>query len=253
MKNRFLLVLIGCVFLNCSREKETPSFSLELFFTHSWGNTTFGENDFRNIRFENAAGEALSINRLRYLLSNIQLVLSDGSTIPLKGYQLIDLSKKESLQMELQTWVAKESIREIAFVFGFEASSNREGIYPDLNVANWNVPASLGGGYHFMQLDGTFMNLQEEVEPFNIHAIRAVQNAHTAEMGFKDTSFEMRFPISVRADSIQLQINMDVAEWFVNPHRWELNEKATGIMADYEAQLQLAANGKFVFSQRVIP
>lgn len=244
---------MGCVLLNCSREQDTSAISLEMQVTHSWGNTSFGEQDFDSIDFENAAGETLNISRLRYILSNIQLVLSDGSTVPLKGYQLVDLSQEESLRIELQTFVAKESITEIAFVFGFDETSNQDGSYPDLNVANWNVPARLGGGYHFMQLDGTFINAQDEREPFNFHAIRAVKNAQTTEMEFKDTSFEMRFPVSASTDRIQININMDVAEWFVNPHRWELNKKATALMADYEAQLQIAANGKFVFSQRIIP
>ena len=44
----------------------------------------------------------------------------------------------------------------LSFVFGFTDTENVDGGYPDLNTASFNVPAMLGGGYHFMQFDGKY-------------------------------------------------------------------------------------------------
>ena len=57
-----------------------------------------------------------------------------------------------------------------------QTPQNTDGAYPDLNSASWNVPPMLGGGYHYMQLDGKFINNIENEAGYNFHAIRAADN-----------------------------------------------------------------------------
>ena len=52
----------------------------------------------------------------------------------------------------------------IEFVFGFKNEQNIPSAYPDLNAASWNVPMQLGGGYHYMQFDGKFINNIDEAQ-----------------------------------------------------------------------------------------
>ena len=40
---------------------------------------------------------------------------------------------------------------------------------------------------------------------------------------------------------------MNLAEWFKNPHPWDLNERSTDLMMNFDAQLEMSDNGKDVF------
>ena len=41
---------------------------------------------------------------------------------------------------------------------------------------------------------------------------------------------------------------MNIAEWFKNPNIWDLNQRNTVLMPNFEAQLLMSQNGKSVFS-----
>ena len=69
----------------------------------------------------------------------------------------------------------------LKFTFGFSDANNKDGEYKDLNSANFNVPTMLGGGYHFMQLEGKFIDNTATETGYAYHAIRAVDSTKTAE------------------------------------------------------------------------
>ena len=133
----------------------------------------------------------------------------------------------------------------------FENETNQDGIYPDLNAVSWNVPRMLGGGYHFMQLDGKFENKMGALAPYNFHAIRAVDKTDPENLIFEDSFFEIEQPIEATASRIRMSIDMDVSQWFVNPHLWFLESDATSLMPNFEARKRIAANGKSVFSIQI--
>ena len=74
------------------------------------------------------------------------------------------------------------------FTFGLDNEDNAEN-YLDLNSANFNVPDMLGGGYHYMQFDGKFINSNMMEQGFNYHAIRAVDNSGANPSFPQDTFF----------------------------------------------------------------
>ena len=49
----------------------------------------------------------------------------------------------------------------------------------------------LGGGYHYMQFDGKFINTNDEAQGFNYHAIRAVDNPGEIPSFPQDTFFRV--------------------------------------------------------------
>ncbi|OSY88683.1 hypothetical protein WH52_03120 [Tenacibaculum holothuriorum] len=253
---RNILLLISTVFIlfSCSSNtEEVPqSVNITLKFTHNWNGTPVTASDFNTIKFTNKNGEKISIERLRYVVSNITILPVDLSNTSLADGVLgfgvtrnfINLKEKEGLSLET---FAFTGIKKIGFRFGFSDFENNDGIYQDLNSANFNVPAMLGGGYHYMQFDGKYLDTNNQEQPFNYHAIRAIDKTVTPNIT-KDTSFRVDLgEVNITGDA-EIEIKMNIAQWFENPNTWDLNKLNTVLMPNYNAQLLISENGKSVFS-----
>ena len=253
MKTKILLLtFLGSIFFACQKNKDNPTVTVELQFNQRWGNDAVGSESLNQFNFKNKAGETLSIERLRYLFSKISLDLKDGTQYRLQDYQFIDVSKNDKIEFTYTPDVTVEDVAGISMLFGFDRTDNQDGVYPDLNAAVWNVPQRLGGGYHFMQLDGKFKE-NDTASPigYNFHAIQAVDANDPDQLIFEDTFFRISTPIRQVKTTLQVIVTMDIEQWFHTPHLWELKKDHARLMPNFEAQKRIAANGKSVFSIQV--
>ena len=233
-----LLLVTGCnEELDCCVQPE--QFTVTLNFTHHWNGLKITPQDFNELKFTNENGERLSIERLRYLVSNISLINS-------KNYHLIDIRENTGTSITIPE-LTEESYA-LSFRFGFSDEDNTDGTYQDLNTVSFNVPGMLGGGYHFMQFDGKYIDSNNEASGFNYHMIKAVDRTDPNNLKFEDTSFEVNLGTIVITNNTEIEIKMNLAEWFKNPHTWNLNELNTILMPNFEAQKMMRANGDSVFS-----
>ena len=91
-------------------------------------------------------------------------------------------------------------------------------------------PEFLGGGYHYMQLEGDFNTV------FNGYT------THTGGTNGIDFSFNKLFPITNEINNItDININMEITNWYKNPEIFNLT--SDGIMGDINSQITLQANG----------
>ena len=81
-KINFFLFTIVFICKSCTGKEENINIALN--FTHNWNGIAITDQDFNQLKFTNANGEKISIERFRYLISNINLV---GS----KNYHLVDV------------------------------------------------------------------------------------------------------------------------------------------------------------------
>ena len=77
-----LLILSILIVSSCSKKEENSLVTLN--FTHHWNGTIITNQDLNELKFTNENGEKLSIERLRYLISNISLI---GA----KNYHLVEI------------------------------------------------------------------------------------------------------------------------------------------------------------------
>ena len=245
-KQHCLLILILILVTRCSEEKECcvqPQFTITLNFTHHWNGLKITPKDFNELKFTNENGERLSIERLRYLISNISLI--NG-----KNYHLIDVGENSGTSITIPE-LTDESYA-LSFKFGLSDEDNTDGTYLDLNSVSFSVPGMLGGGYHFMQFDGKYIDNNNEASGFNYHTIRAVDRTDSDNLKFEDTSFEVNLGTIVVANTTEIEIKMNLAEWFKNPNTWNLNELNSILMPNFEAQKMMRENGDSVFSLGVV-
>ena len=242
-----ILLCVAALFVSCSDNNDVAAepVSVTLNFSHSWEGTEVTSADFNDLKFVNENGETISITRLRYLVSDIVFTHVSGEVTNVEGYNLVDVTNDENLSYTTTNTILPGEYT-ATIRFGFKDEDNTSDIYQDLNVAVFNVPEMLGGGYHYMQFDGTYLNANSVESAFNYHAIRAFDM--TGVDGPTDTSIEINIGSVTVSGNTQINIDMDLAEWFANPNTWDLNTLNTGLMMNYDAQVDMNENGATVFS-----
>lgn len=247
MKKSIILTALLFIFFSCGEDSDDNSVA-EVFttfeFTHNWDGALISNINFNAIQYTNANGELLSIERLRYVVSDI-VFTNDEQTIELDIHNLIDVTNDKMV------FTPQESIPpgtyDVSFTFGLDNEDNSENI-ADLNSANFNVPENLGGGYHYMQLDGKFINSNMEEQGYNYHAIRAVDNPGPNPTFPQDTFFQVNLGSIDLSANTEIEVEMNIAQWFKEPNLWDLNVLNQMLMPNSQAQILMFQNGQNVFS-----
>lgn len=227
----------------------TPSTSaaVTITFTHDFDGTTVTNNDFNTIQYTNLFGNQMSVSKLRYLISDIRFYKSNGDSVVVDGYNLIDLTVAGSETYALGN-VSHDTYTGIGFIIGFDENDNVSNQYPDLNAVNWNWPAGLGGGYHYMQLEGQYIDSNAATGSFAYHYGIAKDGSVTPAVFEPNYTLAQIGGVTISGSSVNIEIKMNIAEWFKNPYTWDLNVYNTMLMPNYDAQILMKQNAPTVFS-----
>lgn len=226
-------------------------------FTQNYDLTPVTYADFDVIKYTNQFGNAHSITRLRYLVSNIALHKSNGDSVLIDGYNFVDLATNTGLTYSPSTEFPYGSYTGISFTWGFDENDNVSGIYPDLNAASWSWPMMLGGGYHFMQFEGRYIDTATDTVGFAYHNGIAREITSTPDTIYHPNHFRVHITgsnaFTLSEDyGTTIEIKMNIAEWFKNPNTWDLNQYGQMLMPNYQAQILMNQNGRSVFDYTVI-
>lgn len=234
-------------------EKDPTRYSATINFEEV-ANNVMVELNTPDKPYTNAKGQDFNVTRLRYLISDITFHKVDGNSFTIDEYHLVDLSKPETKTFNPETKVPAGEYTSVSFTFGFDQEDNISRAYTDLNIANWSWPGegspmgNLGGGYHFMQLEGLYDSSGVSSKGFATHMGTARNNT------VSPTTYEANH-FSKRLDSSSITISgnfeftmvMHVEQWYENPYEWDFNVYNMSIMMIYDAQRKLNVNGPSVF------
>lgn len=222
--------------------------SVDFNFTQNFDGENIVNADFDELKFTNENGQTMSISKLVYLISDISFENSSGEIFTAGDYNLVDVRNASNLTFTPDVTIP-EGTYTVSFTYGFNDEDNVNGAYEDLNVADgtWSVPEPLGGGYHYMRLEGKYINSINEEIGYQFHNVRA-NDMSTTPLTLKDTSIEVILGSITIVDGATIEVKMDVAEWFKNPNLWDLNTEFQMLMPNYDAQLRMNENGQNVFS-----
>lgn len=250
MKKFLILIIYATLsFSSCSDDNAntlSPQVLPSFVFTHNWDGDPIDQTNFSTFSFTNENGDVLSIERLRYVISDITFTTTNNETLSVSGYNLVDVTDANNLRFTPQTIIPSGTYN-VSFTFGFNNEDNAQN-YLDLNSASFNVPEMLGGGYHYMQFDGKFINSNAEEQGFNYHAIRAVDNPGANPTFPQDTFIRVNLGQIQINNLTEIEVKMNIAEWFRNPNLWNLNEFNQTLMPNSTAQIMMYENGQNVFS-----
>ena len=252
MKPRLLVIVLVLLAVACTKPKEKAEISLNLGYEVN-GKPLVTDT----LYYENEAGNQFLITEIQWFLSNIELKNEVGDWIMLHQPGLadtLDISRVYYIDTDIPESQTLHSspvevghYTAIRFTFGLDESDNQTGLFTDPPESEMFWPDMLGGGYHYMKLNGKYLNTEGHLAPLAIH-LGIGQNEDCTE--FYQNYFIVELPIdfTVKANTEnQLDLTMVIDNWFRNPHTIDFDEFGSHIMQNQTAQRLLSGNGKDVF------
>lgn len=209
----------------------------------------------------NEANNEYLITEIQYFISNVKLYYQDGSTHIISqdsGIHYRDTDLPDTKTWNISDDVPAGVIDSIVFTFGLDEETNKTGLFLNPPESNMFWPEQLGGGYHYMKMNGKWRNVNNEIQPFNFH-LGIGQNYDTTGVvtGFVQNYFSVSVFLQVYSSFIisvlpgqatALALNMNIESWFKTPHTWDFNTMG-GMMMQNQAALKAACeNGYDVFT-----
>ena len=193
------------------------------------------------------AGNEFMITEIQWFLSQIELQDEQGVWIPMEPRIFyIDTNIPESQTYRISS-IPTGKYKTLRFNFGLDEEDNRTGLFSDPPESHMFWPEPLGGGYHYMKLNGKYLDENEELAPLNIHLGIGQNESHTE---FYQNYFSVEIPIDfaiLENAENQLNLTMIIDNWFRNPNLYDFNEYGSAIMQNQAAQQALKENGNDVF------
>lgn len=239
-----LLLGLAITFSACTKNDDNinavpvvPETQISVNMIHMVGNSLL---EYDNIQYTNAYGNLYSVITLKYFVSDFRFFKADGNSIYVDQEFYVDALDETSASFLLDTELPADDYTTVSFIFGLSTSKNVSGAYPNPpeNAMEW--PEPMGGGYHYMKLEG------------KIDSSGTINNyqAHTGATMGNQNFINVILPASFSTldkEEMTLNIVMDINKWWATPNELDLNE-VTMIMGNQEMQEKLKANGQNVFS-----
>jgi len=243
----FFCFLIISILLGASCKKHEKG-TIEIVFSHTVDDAPV---QFNKLIYKNAAGNNYQINEIKYFVSRMCFIDAKGKAVAVSqnsGIHYVDCSISNTLRLLIE--VPQGDYVAVSFVFGLDENDNLCNRFLNPPECNFAWPNPLGGGYHYMQINGKFLNKEENIQNLNIHTgIGQVFNENNEVSEFIHNHFTVTLPIDlfINTDCSVLTLKMEIQRWFYDPNLYNFNDFGTGIMQKQEAQRLLKENGKNVF------
>lgn len=235
MKNAFLFIFILSL-TSCSKDDDpTPVISNKLTLNIGFVSGS-SPLQFDTIMYTNAAGNVYSVSRLQFYISNIQLIKPDSSLVTISEYNYVDARASSTLAMT-QALPQKGSFIGMKLQLGLDTAHNKTNFLPaiaeNINMA-W--PDIMGGGYHFMKFEGVYVDGLS----FPGFAMHLGRNPYV-------TNCVISHAFVLTDENNQMNLVMDLNEWFANPQIYDFNIDGNSSMGDPNDLLKLSQNGTDIF------
>ncbi|NQV52205.1 MAG: hypothetical protein HQ500_03435 [Flavobacteriales bacterium] len=228
------LILAVVLFSSCSKD-EAPAVSIPVTFQieHFVDGASLALD---SLKYENAAGNLLSISRLSYYLSDFQLIDEADVIWSFPQPYLVDHAHPEDRMIEVGR--VPPGQYHLRFLVGLSPSLNQPGSLPN-NLRNNEMiwPTMMGGGFHFIKLEGHFLNAEDKPTGFTVHL---------GTEGFTSPQRPEEV-VKIGMDHPVITLRMEVLEWFDTPTLYDLNE-GNYSMGDSVLMRQLSNNGRDAFT-----
>ncbi len=210
---------------------------------------------FDSMTYENAAGNPYMVNEIQYFLSDFTL-WRGGKGLVLDKWEdihYIDTDLPNTMLYNPADEIEEGTYDSITFVFGITEEKNRSFMFVNPPESYMFWPEHLGGGYHYMKLNGKWRDTNDVVQPFNFHlGIGQTYDDQGNITGFVQNYFTVHLRASsfkiVNGLTTKAVITMHVDEWFKDPNTFDFNYWGGHIMENQQAMRAAIENGHNVFS-----
>jgi hypothetical protein len=254
-----LLLLTALLATSCHKEETTPvqSAGTAIFnFDHKVEGAPLTENQ---MIYTNTAGNPYLISGVKYFISDVTFWKNDGSITVVNDWQdifYIDVDISSTTSFQIYDPIPAGDYDSVTFIFGITEEKNKSFMFvnpPEVNMA-W--PDVLGGGYHYMMIDGKWKDLSGLSQPFNFHlGIGQLYHGDDYDTdsiyAFVQNYFKVSLPGSAFSisdkDTLNFNITMNIESWFESPYVFDFNIWGGAIMQNQAAMEIAKENGYNVF------
>lgn len=237
----FPILLLFFFYSGCTKDNENPSASdtaimgrLELHIQHLVDNNPL---EMDTLKYTNGAAYTYSVTRLLYYLDSFVLT-SGNRTVPVKGTFLVDAGRT-STSIILDS-IPIEYYTGITFLIGLRPTLNiPKGLPTDAENLKMVWPEIIGGGYHFLMLEGHYQDRSNTTKGYTFHL-------GTNNQRVEHTIIPLMLKIQGGQTS-SLNLGMQINEWFVHPYTYDFAISGNHIMGIDSSMQKIRDNGKDVF------
>lgn len=250
------LILAGLFLSSCDPKDKNgneDTGKLKIGFYHTVGGI---DVEYNNMKYVNEAGNPYLVTDIKYFISDVILYRSDGQTVQINDWQ--DIFYVDSQIPSTMTWDIYDPIPvghydSLSFIFGINKDKNISGLFVNPPESNMFWPDFLGGGYHYLQINGKWKNTPNTDHPFNFHTGIGVE-VNGNETVYHHTYFRVNLPASSfdigNDQTTSVGIQMNIESWFKTPHTWDWNIIGGAIMQNWQAMQMAMENGHDVFTRK---
>ena len=257
-----LLFLIVLVVFSCKKDNEEDDTNkatgqINLHFRH---HVDGNELDIDTLIYFNEAGNQYLINEIQYFISDLTLYHSHAEELIIDSWKdthYVDTDLPSTHLWEIPDEIPAGSYDSVSFTFGISQEKNQSFMFvnPPESFMFW--PEYLGGGYHYMKLNGKWLNQDQIIEPFDFHlGIGQILDTAGQIIGFVHNEFDVGFPdlgFDISDNQIlDLNLTMNIERWFKDPHTYDHDVWGGYIMQNQEAMKIASDNGRNVFEMEVV-
>jgi hypothetical protein len=256
----FLIILMLNV-SSCSTDEseqpEAPFGTIVFSFDHRVNGQPLKEDE---MLYTNAAGNEYLITEVKYFISDITFYRNDGSKKVIGDWKdifYVDENIPETKTIRFYDNIPAGTYDSITFIFGISQEKNKSYMYVNPPEVNMFWPEVLGGGYHYMMINGKWKDTTGVNMPFNFHlGIGQLYKGDDYNVdsiyAFVQNYFTISLPGSsftiADKDTVTFQLTMNIENWFQNPHVFDFNQWGGAIMQNQHAMQVVKENGWDVFS-----
>lgn len=192
-----------------------------------------------SIMYRNEAGNVYSISKLHYYISNIRLYKDNIIVQQSDSVYYIDAKHQYSSIISIPA-LLKGVYDSVALTIGLLPFRNISYSLPaTIENTNMGWPDAMGGGYHFLKLEGHWKDAAE----VNGFALHVGKSGFHCEAGFV-------CGLDVRPNQMtKLNIMMNINEWFRKPAIYDLSSDGVYSMGNEALMRKIIVNGQDVFTQ----
>jgi hypothetical protein len=220
---------------------------LQLDFTNNIQVDTF--------MYVNSSSNPYLVSEIQYFISDVKLYSSNGDTLVLDKHEdihYVDTDIPETFIYKFKDSIPVGKYSKIGFTFGINEEKNQQLLFvnPPESFMFW--PRYLGGGFHYMKLNGKWKNLEGNTKVFNFHlGIGQNYDKEGKVESFIQNYVEVDLPKSQvqikNNESSIVNVVMNVDNWFSGTNDYDFNVHGGKIMQNQEAMKMGCENAKDVF------
>ena len=211
---------------------------------------------FDQMIYKNEAGNEYLVNEIQYFISDVTFIKNGSIFRPeyWENIHYVDTDIESTWTYILSNEFPLGTYDAISFMFGITEEKNQSLMFvnPPESFMFW--PEYLGGGYHYMKLNGKWLDTLDQISPFDFHL-----GIGQIYYSFPDSITEFvhnNFRVWPSGSDFEMQagqtldftIVMNVENWFKSPHIYNHDEWGGDIMQNQDAMKTASENGWDVFT-----